>query len=113
MSLAMESEPPPLQRDQTGAIRVGNSRVTLDLVVNSFHQGDSAESIAENHPSLTLAEVYAAIAYYLRHREAVERYMTERAGEAAELRRTIESRPANRELRERLIKRAREQGLRP
>lgn len=113
MTLAIDKESPPLERDATGAIRVGSSNVTLDLVVNAFNLGHTAESIAENHPSMTLAEVYATIAYYLRHRELVDQYVAERHAQADALRREIESRPEHRELRERLIARGRERGLRP
>ena len=39
MSLALERETPPLQEDETGAIRVGNSRVLLETVIRAFQDG--------------------------------------------------------------------------
>jgi hypothetical protein len=36
MSLALEHETPPLREDETGAIRVGSSRVLLDVVIRAF-----------------------------------------------------------------------------
>ena len=62
-------------------MRVGGTRVTLDTVVAAFLEGATAEEIA--YPVLALADVYAAIGYYLRHRSEVEAYLDQRrqAGE--------------------------------
>lgn len=57
------------------AYQIGNSRVSLDSVVCSWQQGDSAETIADNFPSLTLEEVYGAIAFYLANREMIDEYL--------------------------------------
>ncbi len=45
MSLVLERETPPLHQDETGAIRVGNSRVLLEVVIRAFQDGASPESI--------------------------------------------------------------------
>jgi hypothetical protein len=37
----------PLRRDGTGALRVGTSRVLLELVIEAFHDGETPESIAD------------------------------------------------------------------
>lgn len=58
-----------------GAMRVGGSDVPLDSVVAAFHQGHSPEMIVAQYPSLTLEEVYGAIAYYLAHRKDVDKYL--------------------------------------
>jgi len=47
MSLLLERELPPLHEDATGAIRVGNSRVLLELVIRAFQDGASPESIVQ------------------------------------------------------------------
>jgi hypothetical protein len=54
---------------------------------------------------VSLADVYAVIAYYLRHRSEVDEYLGNRVREHAELRREIEGRPEYQELRERLLAR--------
>jgi uncharacterized protein (DUF433 family) len=54
---------------------VKGSRVTLDSVVYGFLDGESAETIQENFRSLTLEQVYGAIAYYLGHRTGVDQYL--------------------------------------
>jgi hypothetical protein len=46
----------------------------------------------QRYPTTTLADIYTVIAYYLRHRALVERYLAERERQAEELRQTIETR---------------------
>ncbi|MBC6473900.1 MAG: DUF433 domain-containing protein [Hormoscilla sp. GM102CHS1] len=78
MNLVLEREAPPLREDETGAIRVGNSRVLLELVIIAFQDGASPESIVQQYSTLSLSDVYATIAYYLRHQEAIEAYLDRR-----------------------------------
>ncbi len=59
------------QRD--GAYTVAGTRVSLDSIVFAFVSGQSAESIAQSFPVLTLEQVYGAITFYLAHREEVDR----------------------------------------
>jgi hypothetical protein len=47
----------------------------LDSVVAAFHQGHSAETIAQQYPALALEEVYGAIAYYLANQASVDEYL--------------------------------------
>lgn len=61
--------------DERGVKRVGRTRVMLDSVVAGFHQGHSAETIAQQYPALSLEEIYGAIAYYLANKEAVDEYL--------------------------------------
>ena len=105
MALITEKEAPPLAMDEHGAVRVGGTRVLLDLVVHAFDAGASAEEIVQAYPSLTLADVYSAISYVLRHREWVDEYLTEREAAADTLRREIEARYPTTELRRRLLAR--------
>jgi uncharacterized protein (DUF433 family) len=55
--------------------RVAGTRVSLDSIVYAFLSGQSAESIAQSFPVLTLEQVYGSIAFYLRHRKEVDRYL--------------------------------------
>ena len=80
------SEPPPLQRDQAGTIRVGGTRVTLDTVVGTWEEGATAEEIIQRYDVLTLADVHATLSYYLRHREEIQAYLNRRRNEAEEVR---------------------------
>ena len=58
-----------------GAYRVAGTRVSLDSIVFAFVSGQSAESIAQSFPVLTLEHVYGAITFYLAHREEIDRYL--------------------------------------
>ena len=60
-----------------GGYRVAGSRVSLDSIVYCFREGLSPESIAESFPTLTLEQVYGAIAYYLANQPIVDEYLRE------------------------------------
>jgi len=62
----------PYVRGQDGDYRIGDTRVSLDSVVYAFLSGESAESIAQSFPVLSLEQVYGAIAYYLANRDEVD-----------------------------------------
>lgn len=51
------------------------SRVSLDSIVYGFLNGESPETIRENFPTLNLAQVYAAITYYLERQADIDRYL--------------------------------------
>src|SRR5689334_21042832 len=76
--LHIETDPVPLYIDQDGEVRVGDTRVTLDTVVETFEHGATAEEIVLKYPSMHLADVYAVISYYLRHQEDVAAYLQTR-----------------------------------
>ncbi|MEM7591944.1 MAG: DUF433 domain-containing protein, partial [Cyanobacteria bacterium P01_A01_bin.83] len=84
MTLILKSEKPPLRQDKTGrssqaseetsedatsAIRVGKSRVLLEMVIYAFQDGTSPETIIDDYPTLTLSDVYGAIAFYLKNKD--------------------------------------------
>jgi uncharacterized protein (DUF433 family) len=68
----------PLRTDDNGAIRIGNTRVLLELVIHAYMLGETPESIVDSYSSLTMAEVYAVIAYYLTHRAEIDAYVRAR-----------------------------------
>ncbi len=85
-TLPFDSELPPLREVEGGAVRVGKTRISLDLVVEEYQNGMTPEDMVGAYDTLALADVYAVIAYYLRHRDEVETYMRRRAEEAEALR---------------------------
>ncbi len=89
--LPLHAEPPPLRIAEEGAVRVGNSRVSLDLVVEQYENGMTPEDLVRAYDTLDLADVHAVIAYYLRHREEVRTYLKRREEEAKALRARIEA----------------------
>jgi uncharacterized protein (DUF433 family) len=103
MSLIIDAEPSPLQADADGVVRVGGTRVTLDTIVVAFQQGAAAEEIAQQYPSVRLSDVYAAIAYYLRHRDEVNAYLEEGKQHSESLRQSLEAKCDRQGIRERLL----------
>lgn len=55
--------------------RVEGTRISLDSVVYAFLNGETAESIAQAFPVLTLEQVYGAITYYLANRATIDEYL--------------------------------------
>lgn len=106
MPLNTHADPLPLYEDGGGGYRLSGTRVPLDVVLAEFATGAGPESIVSAYPTLKLSDVYAVIAYYLRHQEEVDAYLRQREAEAAELRRQIESKQLDRAgLRARLLDR--------
>jgi uncharacterized protein (DUF433 family) len=109
MALALTPESPPLALDEHGCIRVGGTRVSLDVVIADYEAGMSPREIAERYDVLTLADVFGAVTYYLRHRSDVEAYLARRATEAQETRakveRDLKQGPSLTELRKRMAAR--------
>ncbi len=67
------------------AYRITGTRVSLDSVVYAFLNGQSPESIVDSFPSLTLEQVYGAIAFYLANRAAIDDYLRQGEEEFAAL----------------------------
>ena len=89
--LEIKAELPPLQADADGVIHVGNSRITLDVIVEAFEQGLAADEIATEFDALERADVYSAIAFYLRHKPKVLSYLEGRRRLEEQLRRALEA----------------------
>ena len=105
MSLVIEAPPVPLRTDKQGVLRVGKTRVTLDIVVSAFNQGASAEEIVMSYPSLELADVYAIVNYYLHNRCEVDTYLGQREAESFKIRKANENRFPPKDIRARLLAR--------
>ena len=109
MTLAIVAESPPLKANEDGVILVGKTRVTLDTVVAVFEQGATAEEIVYRYPSLNLADVYATVAFYLKHQLEVEAYLQQRRQQSQEIRAMNQARFDPQGLRDRLLARQTEQ----
>ena len=111
MIITIKPEAPPLRIDEVGAVRVGKTRVLFVLVVQAFQRGATPEEIVRVYETLDLADTYAAIAYYLRHRTEVEQYLAEYDRQAEEIRFKIEERQGSQiGVRDRLLRRLAEKG---
>ena len=81
----------PLHTDAQGGIRIRDTRVTLDSILNYYKQGESPEDLHEGFPTIALADIYAIIAYYLNNQTELDRYLQVRHEEAERLREQIEA----------------------
>lgn len=91
----------PIRRDKHGRLRVGNTRVLLDLIVYAFWRGATPETIVDSYPSLSLSDVYLALGYYLLHQEDIDAYLRREEADAEAARReheTTHPRPLTREV---------------
>ena len=86
------------QRD--GGYYVAGTRVSLASIVYQFREGAAAETIRQNFPTLTLEQVYGAIAFFLGNEEQVECYLRTLEERWKELER--HARPVNPDLDDRL-----------
>jgi uncharacterized protein (DUF433 family) len=66
--------------------RVSRTRVSLDSIVYAFLEGQTAESIAQSFPALTLEQVYGAITFYLANRPGIDAYLRREEAEFEALR---------------------------
>jgi uncharacterized protein (DUF433 family) len=104
VAFTLQAETAPLREDAAGALRVGESRVLLELVIRAFQDGATPETIVQRYSTLALSDVYAVVAYYLRHPSEVEGYLARREQKAEEVRQRIESQQGDlSEIRARLL----------
>jgi uncharacterized protein (DUF433 family) len=65
---------------------VAGMRVSLDSIVYAFLDGQTAESIAQSFPVLTLEQVYGALTFSLANRPAIDAYLRREEAEFETLR---------------------------
>lgn len=72
--------------ERQGEFYVGDSRVTVSVVIARWHQGHSPEEIQESFPSCALVEIYGTITYYLEHQAELDAHFAaiRREGEAVQ-----------------------------
>ncbi len=104
-NLQITADPAPFEQDADGIFRVGGTRVTLDSVITAFTEGATAEEIAQQYPSLDLAEIYSVIGYYLRRRTEIDEHLKIGRNQAAIVRKQNELRFPPHGIRDRLLAR--------
>jgi len=65
MALSLPVDPVPFYENEDGTWLINASRIPIDTVVRAFKNGATPEEIAQQFPVLSLATIYAVIAYYL------------------------------------------------
>jgi uncharacterized protein (DUF433 family) len=107
----VNTETIPLNTDSDGVVRVSNTRVTLDTIVSAFNEGLSAEEIAQQYPTVPLADVYYVIGYYLKRYAEVEAYLISRQLQAEHVRKQNEAKFSPIGVRERLLARRKNEAI--
>lgn len=95
----------PVAAGEDGVIRVSGTRVPLEIIIATFHDGATAEEIAQQYPSVPLSDIYQLIGYYLRHAPDLEPYLNRQQTERADIKRANESRWSPDGIRQRLLAR--------
>ena len=72
----------PFRQIPDGTIRIGDTRVSLETIIDSYLLGQRPEEIHSGFPFIDLADIHAIIAYYLKNREAVDRYLAEQEADS-------------------------------
>lgn len=106
----------PLRVDDTGTIRVAQTRITLDVLLGFLLNGVTPQQIvSEYYPTLSLADVHGVLAYYYRHQAELDEYLRVRREGADRLQKSIEAtQPSFAAVQARLLKkhvRAESKGL--
>ena len=86
--------------ERNSGLYVAGTRVSLDSIVQCFTDGLSPETILGEFETLTLAQVYGAITYYLENQAVVDAYRLRQQQRFEAARRAAEPLPEG--LRERL-----------
>lgn len=105
MNTATVTESIPVVMDHDGVMRILRSRVTLDTLVSAFQDGATAEEIAQQYPTVSLADIYSIIGYYLRRRPEIDAYLARRQQAAQQVRQQNEMRFNSVGIRARLLAR--------
>ena len=74
-AININAVPPPLRFDAHSVCRVADTRVTLLTLIEAFLEGATPEEIYQDYPSVSLADVYAVIAFYLGRRDEINAYL--------------------------------------
>ena len=74
MNMPLQAVAVPLFDDGQNGLRVLGTRVLLERIVHAFEDGATPEGIVQSYDTLALADVYAVLTWYLRHRAEVEDY---------------------------------------
>jgi uncharacterized protein (DUF433 family) len=105
MRLPAEKLPRFLQDDGYGEINFTGHRIGLHHVVRVYRDdGYSVEMIAGRFPTLPLATIHEAIAFYLKNAATVDAYIDGHDRQASKLKAAAGARPSLKTLRQRLVR---------
>jgi len=96
----------PLVQLENGAIRVRDSRVTLETIVIRKQVGDTVEDIHSGFPTVSVSQIKEILAWYDDNKADVDEYIQQLQAEAERIFQWFESRPGYKKVtREELLRR--------
>ena len=93
-----------LESEKYGTIRLKGHRIGLHDVIFFYREGFSAEALACQFPTLSLAEIHKVIAFYLENQTQVDSYVNDHEAECQRQRAAAAKGPTLKQLRNRLAK---------
>jgi uncharacterized protein (DUF433 family) len=105
MTLSLEPITLPLITNEKGVVFVKGTRIPIDVIIDEYLEGATAEDIVQNYSSLKLSDVHAVLSYYLSHKQEVDKYLTEQEAFAEKKYAEIAERSDQKALRQRLLSR--------
>ena len=94
----------PLVQLENGAVRVRNSRVTLETIVHCMQMGDTEEEIHDSFPTVSVSLIKEILAWYFDNKEEADEYLQQVEALAERLRKWAESQPGYKERHEKLLR---------
>ncbi|MGL4608731.1 MAG: DUF433 domain-containing protein [Trueperaceae bacterium] len=67
----------PLTQDVKGRYVIRGTKLPLELILNAYKRGLSAEHIANQYNGLEIRDIYAVLAYYHDNRKELDEYLEE------------------------------------
>lgn len=96
----------PLVQLENGAVRVRNSRVTLETIVIRMQMGDTVERIHSGFPTVSVSQIEEIIAWYFDNKAEADNYLQQIEEESERMWQRIESQPGYKKVsREELLRR--------
>ncbi|MDJ0841830.1 MAG: DUF433 domain-containing protein [Acidobacteriota bacterium] len=95
----------PLIQDNDGAIRVIETRIPLETIINAYEADATPGEIVFRFDSLRLTDVCAVLTYYLKQKQDVESYLAVRKASMEKVRKENLKRFPQQGIRERLLAR--------
>jgi len=94
----------PLVQLENGAVRVRNSRVTLETIVHRMQMGETAEQINDGFPTVSVSTIKEILTWYFDNKAEADEYLQEVEEEGQRLREWAESQPGYKEWHEKLLR---------
>lgn len=96
----------PLVQLENGAVRVRDSRVTLETIVIRMRMGDTIERIHSGYPTVSTSQIKDILAWYFDNKADVDEYIRQIEEETERIFQRIESQPGYKKIsREELLRR--------